>query len=29
MDAKILDGKLVSASIREKIKEKTKAIKDK
>ena len=29
MDAKIIDGKLVSASIREKIKEKTKAIKDK
>jgi methylenetetrahydrofolate dehydrogenase (NADP+)/methenyltetrahydrofolate cyclohydrolase len=29
MDAKIIDGKLISASIREKIKEKTKAIKDK
>ena len=29
MDAKIIDGKLVSASIREKIKEKTKAIKNK
>ena len=29
MDAKIIDGKLVSASIREKIKEKTKDIKDK
>ena len=29
MDAKIIDGYLVSASIREKIKEKTKAIKDK
>ena len=29
MDAKIIDGKLISASIREKIKEKTNAIKDK